>query len=443
MKVTTEPRENRQLALTIEVEPERVEAALTKAVRHVANKYTIPGFRKGKAPRHVVEQMFGKEALFQEALDDLGQAVYAEALEQEKIEPYGPGQLEDVQRDPLVLKMLIPLAPEVEVGDYRSLRVPFEAPGVDDDEINHQIEHLRERHVMIEPAPEDAGVDWGHLATLEIQSTIEGEPFISRNNAGIVVEKEQLDHRIQVLPGFEEQIIGMKPGEQKTFSLPIPDEDNFGERRGKTAEFNVTLKETKLRTLPDADDALAQTVGDFETIDALRDAIHKDIADAKMREADSKYIDQVIDKLLEMSRIEFPNIMVEEELDAMIERTEQRLKDQGLGFEQYLKMLSKTRDEYRQEMRPTADGRIRRGLLLSKLVELESLDVDQADVDKEIESTSAAYGERAKEVRSVLSSEKNVRSIRLELLTQKVLDRLKAIARDEAPEATQPVTEVA
>ncbi len=441
MKVTTEARENRLLALTIEVEPERVEAALNKAAKSIAQKTNIPGFRKGKAPRRVIEQMFGKGALLEEAVDDLGQQVYKEALDQEQIEPYGPGQLEDIQNDPFVLKMVVPLAPIIELGDYRGLRVPFETPTVEHGEIDHQLEHLRERHAIVEPAPEGTSADWGHMVSLDLKSTVEDKPFYSRSDANFVLEKEHLDDEVIVLPGFEEQIVGMKPGEEKSFSLPVPDdEDEYDEFAGKTAEINVTLKEVRLRELPELDDALAQTVGDFETIDALRDAIRQDVADAKLREAESAYVDRAVDKLLEKAQIEFPPVMVEDELDEMLDRTDKRLRDQKLNLEEYLKILGKTREEYRQEMRPTAEAHIRRGLLLSRLVELEKITVDAADVDKEIEAVSAAYGQRAKEVRDALSSKESRRRLELELLTRKALDRLTAIAKGEAPEPSEPET---
>ena len=438
MKVTTEPRENRQVALTIEVEPERVEAALNKAAKSIATKANIPGFRKGKAPRSVIEQMYGKGALLEEAIDDLGQQVYKEALDQENIEPYGPGQLEDVQNDPLVLKMVVPLAPTMELGDYRGLRVPFETPQVEDHEIVHQLEHLRERHAIVEPVDEGTPADWGHMVTLDVQSSVDDKPFYSRQDASVVLEKEHLDGAITILPGFEEQILGLKAAGQKSFSLPVPaDDESYGEFAGKTAEFSVTLKEVRRRELPQLDDALAQTVGDFETMDALRDAIHQDIADAKMREAESAYVDGAVDKLLETAHIEFPPLMVEEELDDMLERTDKRLRDQNLSLEEYLKVLGKTREEYRTEMRPTAEAHIRRGLLLSRIVELEQLSVDASDVDREIESVSAAYGQRAKEVRNILSATDSRRRLELELLTRKALDRLASIAKGEAPEAQE------
>jgi len=442
VKVSTEPRENRQLALLIEVEPERVEAALAKAAKSIAHKVNIPGFRKGKAPRQIIEQMVGKGALLEEAIDDLGQQVYREALDQEHIQPYGPGHLEDVQREPFVLKMIVPLPPQVELGDYRSLRVPFDAPAATAEEIEHQIEHLRERHAIVEPTPEGTAADWGHQVTLDIQSTVEGQPFVQRQDLSIVLEKEHLDGNVVVLPGFEEQIIELKPGDEKTCRLPVPqDEATYAEFAGKTAEFTVTLKDLRLRTLPDADDALAQTVGDFETIDALRDAIRQDVADAKRREAEQAYLDRVIDELLKTAQIEYPPLMVEEELNDLLERTDKRLRDQNLSLDEYLKVLNKTRDEYRQEMRPTAEAHIRRGLLLSRIVELENLGVESAEVAQQIEAVSAAYGKRADDVRQALSSDESQRRLELELLTRKALERLAAIAKGEAPAPVEPIAE--
>ena len=442
MKVTTEPRENRQLALTIEVEPERVEAALAKAAKSIAGKANITGFRKGKAPRAIVEQMFGKAALIEEVMDDLGQQVYREALEQENIEPFGPGQLEDIQAEPFVLKMVVPLPPRVELGDYRSLREPFEAPAATDDEIDHQVAHMRERNALVATAPEGAPADWGCIATLDALATVEGKEFFKDGDLDVTLEQQHLDDVTPVLPGFEAQIIGMQVGQEKSFSLPVPDDDDYGEEfKGKTAEFTLKLTGLKMRTLPEADDALAQTVGDFETMPALREAIRQDIANAKRREAEAAYLERVVDKLLETAQVEFPSQMVDDELDEMLERTDKRLRDQKLDLEGYLKMLGKTREEYRAELRPTAEGRLRRGLLLNEIVKAEKLSVDDGEVSAEIDTISASYGQHAGAIRASLSSEERRRGIHLDLLSRKGLDRLAAIARGEAAELTPASTQ--
>ena len=183
MNVTTEPRDNRQLLLTIEVEPERVDAALAQAARRLAQKYKIPGFRPGKAPRDVVERMVGKQALLEEVVDDLGPKVYKEALDAHNIEPYGMGEMEDFTLEPMVFKMIVPLAPTIELGDYKSLRVPYIEPAVDEHDIEHQLEHIRDNNAIIEPAAEDAVAEANMIATVDIEGTVDGEPFITKQSS--------------------------------------------------------------------------------------------------------------------------------------------------------------------------------------------------------------------------------------------------------------------
>lgn len=439
MKVTTEPRENRQLALTIEVDPERVEKALAKAAKKISREANIPGFRKGKAPRQIIEQMFGKETVLNEALDELGQQVYAEALEQEGIEPYGPGSMEDMQSDPLILNMLVPLPPEVDAGDYRDLREPFEAPPVNEEDVEHQIGHLREKHAMLEPASEDASADWEHLVTFDIDAKVEDEEFANDAGVEVMLEKEPLDERVYYVPDFEEQIIGIKVDEEKTFSLPVPDDaDKYNDFAGKTAEFTMKLTALQKRTLPDADDALAQTVGDFETVDELRDSIRKEIAESQSREAENAYTERVIDKLLETAKIDYPPQMIEIEIDEMIKRTEQRMGEQGLGMKQYLEVLKQSEEEYRESVRPSAEARVQRALLLGKIVDEEKLKVEDTELDAEYSKLGEAY-ERIMGNRDTLPPRSEVeRGLSLDLLTRKAVERLAAIAKGEAPELDEP-----
>ncbi len=431
MKVTTEPRDNRQLALTIEVEAERVEAALAKASKRLQQKYKIPGFRPGHAPRSVVEQMLGKQALYDEAINDLGQEVYKEALDQHNIDPYGPGQLEDAQIDPFVLKMLVPLAPEVNLGDYKSIRVPYEEPTIDEHEVEHQLEHVRENQAIIEPAPEDAVADENMIASVNIDSTVEDKTFIKQDNANVNLAKpldvpdpeEDLN-----LPGY---IIGMKAGEDKEFSLTVPDTDSYGDFRGKTANFKIHVNELKKRELPALDDALAQTVGDYETLDALKAQIRSELVTTAKRQSDSQYADKVIDEFVKIASIAYPPQMVDTEIHSLIERTEKRLKDQNMTMKEYLKALSKTEEEYHEELRPTAEIRLKRGLLLNELIKVENLSVTDEMIDKRIDDMVGVYGPRADEARKVFNSDENRDALRLDLLSQAGVDRAVAIAKGE------------
>ena len=437
MKVTTEPREHRQMGLTIEVEPEQAEAALARAAKRLAQKYKIPGFRPGKAPRSVVERTVGRQALYEEVIDELGPKLYREAIEQHDLDPYGPGEMEDIQLDPLVLKMIVPLQPDVDLGDYRSLRVPHEPPTVDEHGVEHQLEHIRENQAIIEPAG-DVPADDNMVARLDIESTVEGTPFMNQKGANISLAKPLDPDETGDVFDFTDQIIGMRPGEDKAFDVTVPDTDSYGELRGKTAEFRVHLIELKQRELPAFDDALAQTVGDYETLDALKAAIRSELLAAAERQAESDYSDRVIDELVRRARVEYPPQMVESEIDALLERTEKRMQDQNLTLEEYLKALGKSRDEYREELRPTAEVRLRRGLVLNQVIKNESLKVSDEDVNKQIEAMAEVYGPRADEARQTLSSGKNREAIVLDLLSRAGVARLVAIAKGEAPALHEP-----
>lgn len=438
MNVTTELRENRQLALTIEVPPDQVEAALAQAAKRLAAKYRVPGFRPGKAPRAVIERMLGKQALYEEVIDQLGQKLYKEALEQQNIEPFGPGEMEDVSLDPLVFKMLIPLAPVVKLGDYRSVRVPYVAPQVDEHEVEHQLEHIREDQAIIAPAG-DGPAEAGMIAKVDIEGTVNGEPFISQQHGVTINLYPELD-RDEDLLDFSAGIIGMQVGEEKTFDLAIPDSERYGEFAGKTGQFRVKLLELQKRELPDFDDALAQTVGDFETLDALKAQIRSEILASKRRQADSEYGDRVIDEFVKIATIEYPPQLVEQEIDALVERTEKRMKDQGMTLDEYLKALNKSAEEYRQELRPTAEIRLKRGLVLNQLIREEQITVSDDEVTERIERMAAMYGEQTDAARKAFSGEESRHAIHLDMLSSAGMARAVAIAKGEAP-ALAPTAE--
>lgn len=441
MNVTTELRENRQLALTIEVPPDQVEAALAQAAKRLAAKYRVPGFRPGKAPRAVIERMLGKQALYEEVVDQLGQKLYKEALDQQHIEPFGPGEMEDVTLEPMVFKMLVPLAPIVDLGDYRSVRVPYIAPEVDEHDVEHQLEHIREDQAIIAPAG-DGPAEAGMIAKVDIEGTVDGQPFISQQKGVTINLYPELD-RDEDLLDFSAGIIGMTVGEEKTFDLPIPDSERYGEFAGKTGQFQVKLLELQKRELPEFDDALAQTVGDFETLDALKNQIRSEILASKQRQADSEYGDRVIDEFVKMATIEYPPQMVQQEIDALVERTEKRMKDQGMTLDEYLKALNKSVEEYREELRPTAEIRLKRGLVLNQIIRNEGLSVSDDEVTARIEAMAAAYGEQADAARKAFSSEESRHAIHLDMLSSAGVARAIAIAKGEAPPPPTPPTPAA
>ncbi len=443
MNVTTEPRDNRQLLVTIEVPQERVDAALAQAARRLSQKYKIPGFRPGKAPREVVERMVGKQALLEEVVDDLGPKVYKEALDAHNIEPYGMGEMEDFTLEPMVFKMVVPLAPIIDLGDYKSLRVPFIEPTVDEHEIEHQLEHIRENNAIVEPVGDDTVAEANMVATVDIEGTVDGAPFIPRQEKVTINLYPPLDRDEDMLD-FSTPIVGMKPGEDKAFSVPVPDTDQYENFRGKTAEFTVHLHSLQKRELPALDDALAQTVGDYETLDALKSEIRSELLNAAKRQADDQYGDECIATLVKQATIDFAPQMIKSEVDELIERTERRVKQQKMTMQDYLEALGKTEEQYREELKPTAEIRLKRGLALNEFVKRENLSVGDEEVEQQIDRLAAAYGPQSKEARKTLSQPQNREGIKLDLLTQAGMKRLIAICKGEADKpADKPTAEPA
>ena len=432
MKVTSQLLENRRAELTIEVEDERVQKALQSAARRLANKINIPGFRKGKAPYSVVLRTVGEEGLYEEAIDDLGQQVYREALDESKLEPYGPAQMDDVQLKPLVFKLTVPLRPTVELGDYRSLRAPYTEPQVPEEQIAEVLKGLQERHAMMEPAGEGPA-EMGQVAMLDIDGKLgaeeDAEPFMHEHEAQLMVS-EATDFPF---PGFVQHIVGMKAGEEKSFEMIVPETDEDVNLRGKTVYFKVKLQDLKVRAIPPLDDAFAQTVGAFETLDALRSAIRASQLQQAKQEADSKYADECLLKLVEQSTIEFPSQMADEELDHLVERTERRLKDEKMSLDEFLNIKKQTREQYRAEMRPRAESNVRRGLAMSELAIREGLTVTRDELTVMINMISAGYGQEADRVRESLSTDESRQSLSVSLLSDKVMARLMSICRGENP----------
>ena len=431
MKVNSQTLDNHQVALSIEVEDERVQQALQRAAKRMATKANIPGFRKGKAPYPVVLRAFGQDAVFEEMVEELGQQVYREAMEESQLEPYGPGEMQDVQRDPLVFKFTVPLRPTVDLGDYRSLRAPFTPPEVSDEAVDEVLKDLQERNSTLEPAGEGP-VDWNQVAVISMEAKFDPEsdrPIFNQQGISVLVA-ESTDFPY---PGFIPNLVGMKVGEEKSFWLPVPQDTEDEEMRGKNIYYKVKLEDLKIRSVPALDDALAQTIGEYETLAALREDMRASLRQRATREAESQYADECLYKLAEQARIEFPPQMVEEELDRLVEQTERRLKSQKMNLDEFLNIKKQTREAYREELRPRAGNNIRQGLALNHLVESEQISVSEDEVSAQVQNITAMYGQGSDALQAELSSARGKQSIAFDLLTSKGMARLVSICKGENP----------
>lgn len=417
MRITTETLPQRQVALTIEVDPERVEKAMRQVARRFAERYDIPGFRRGKAPYEIVVRTFGREVIFEEAVEALGQEVYREALDQLGLDPYGPGRLERVDPEPLTFHVIIPLKPEVRLGDYRSLRLPYEPPEPTEEEIMEILERLRRDNAIIEPLSEGVA-EPGMMVTVALRATdAEGKTVLEDEFSFVLGQEEP------PLPGLEERIAGMALNETRTFELPWPGDES------RVLQVEATLTGISRYVLPDLDDALAQTVGDFETLEELKAKIRQDLAAHRRRQYDAEYAERALETLVEQAEVEFPPQMLEEEIDDLVEELKDSLRRRGKDLESYLKERNQTLEALREELRPQAERRIRRGLVLYQLAREEGLSVPEEVVEEEVQALRQrvqASEEAWKRLRPEVSA-----TIRSRLLARQALERLVEIARGD------------
>ena len=436
MEITTESLENHKLRLTIGVDEERTQQAMHQAARQITKQVNIPGFRKGKAPYELVVQRFGEDTVRREAAEILVEAVYSEALKQEGIEPYAPAALDDIQLRPITFQFIVPLRPTVELGDYRAYRLDPPQATVPDQDVEQALEQIREQHAMLEQVERPAALDDGAVIDLAAH-TAQGEEFLKGEGLRLLLDAASTDPA----PGFAEAIVGMQAGDERTFTLTLPADFQREELRGQEAEFTVKMVEVYQNILPALDDDLARTAGNFDSLNALEAQVRQQLQQAVQGKADEQYTTQVLGAIVEQAQVEYPPVMLAEELDDMVKDYEQAVKRQArLSLEDYLRLQQKTRDDLRAELTPGAAARLRRALVLGEVIRLERLAVEEVEVSAAIEESSATWGIRADEVRASLNSDAGRSAVHNRLLSSKAVQRLVAIARGEAPELA-PVEE--
>ncbi len=423
---------NREVELIIEVDEERVDRAMRSVARRYAREIKIPGFRPGKAPFAVVAQRVGRDRLLQDALDEIGPQIYEEAVEQAGIEPYDLNPLEITGYDPLTLTTRLPLVPKVELGDYHSIHVDRPAIEVSEEEIDEVLREYQEENAQLVPVERGAQLNDQVIVDLKIE--VDGTLLYNRDNVSFVLAPGGFTG---VPDDFFEQLVGMEPGDERQFSLVYPEDYGDEELAGKPGVFTVVLHEVKERELPALDDELAQTVGDFESLEELRERTREVLLTRARIEAENELSETVLSKVMELATVEYPQVALEHEIDHLVADLEARLRDQGLTLDNYLLMQGLTRDQLREEQRAAAERRLKRSVVLTKVVECEGIEVTDDEIDAEIDSIAEMYGARAEEARASLSRKESRESIRSRLLAQKAIDRLVEIATRDEKETTE------
>jgi len=424
MKVTKDKTENSQAFLTIEMEPIEVEESLEKSYYRLAKKANVPGFRKGKVPRDVLERYIGKESLLEDALKYLVPQAYEKAIKEAEIEPFAQPSIEIAQTDPLVFKATVPLPPTVTLGDYHNIRLTPEPVEVAEGDISAAIEQLRHQQAIWEPV--ERQVNSNDLVVLDVEGNIEGEPFVNQKGVQYQVIRDQS----VPAPGFAEQLIGMKRDEDKEFKLQYPSDYSRSELAGKEPSFKVRVIEIKQERLPELNDEFAKEIApDIETMDSLRERVSTQLRLRAEEKAKTDFEERVIEAVADVSQVEFPPILAKAEIAQFINRQAQSLQMGEGGLEEYLKRINKTGEELQEELRPQATKRVTQSLVLGKVAEEEKIEVSDSDINAEIENLTSSATEDKDKLRQFLDNPQSRDSMKRLLMTRKTVQRLVDIAK--------------
>lgn len=422
MKVSSERIENSQVVLKVEAEPEEVERSLEEAYRHLVKRADVPGFRRGKAPRAMLERYLGKEALLGEAVERLVPQLYSRAVEEQGIDAIAQPEIEITQTDPVIFKATVPLRPTVELGNYREIRVDPEPVEVAEEEMEKAIEQVRYQHAPWQPV--ERPIQFGDLVTIDVKGSLEDGSLLDRKD----LQYQVLKALPFPVPGFSEQLEGLDKGEEKEFTISFPADYEISHLAGKEYLFRVVVSEIKEKKLPEVNDEFAKSVGEgFEDLESLRQRIAsalKALAEEKERR---RFEEKVIDAVVELSKVDFPPVLVEREIDRLIRETEASL-------EEGIRSRGRSEEELREELRPLATRRATIYLVLGKVAEEERIEVAEAEIEEEVEAIAQSAGERGEEIRRMFNSTTARPSLKEALLTRKTVKRLMEIASGEEPE---------
>ncbi|MBI3969831.1 MAG: trigger factor [Chloroflexi bacterium] len=433
MKVTTEKPGPGVAELTVEVAPEDFDRAVDQAWRRIAGRVNIPGFRRGKAPRPLVERHVGTAAIDEEALRRLLPKQYDAAVEQTGVYPIERPSFDILQVErgkPLVFKATVTVRPTVELGDYRHLTIEPEEVKIDEEEVDRHVERLRESQAQWIPV-EDRGQEMGDQAIVDLSiEFVEEDDRPGRTSERKDVEVVLGENGYP--QGFDQELLGAKPGETREFMLswqlgPGPGEPGGEEGKApetRNAKFTVTVNEIKRRQLPELDDEFAKSLGNYDTLAEVKDDMRRRRRADALRAGRVATENKVIDAAIEQTTFEIADRMIDAETESVLEEHRQTLAQQRITLERYLAMLGRSEEDWRNEAREQAIRQLKARLVLDEVAEREGLTVSPEEIEQEIERTVQNYGDEAEQVRRALSTEDSRRRIENSLRRHKAMERL-------------------
>ncbi|NEU29808.1 trigger factor [bacterium LRH843] len=423
MTTKWEKLEGNEGVLTVEVEAEKVNTALEQAFKKVVKKVNVPGFRKGKVPRSMFEKQFGVESLYQDALDILLPEAYAEAIDTTGIEPVDRPEIDIDTMEKgqnLVFTAKVTVKPEVKLGDYKGLEVEAKDTNVTDEDVETELKQLQERHAEL-VVVEDGAIEKGDTAVLDFEGFVDGEAF-----EGGKAENYSLEiGSNQFIPGFEDQLVGLKSGEEKDVEVSFPEEYHAKELAGKPATFKVKIHDIKRKELPALDDEFAKDANEeVDSLEALKTEIKSKLKDAKEQEAHHEIRDTLVEKAAENATIDIPEAMINTEVDRMLQEFEQRLQMQGMNLEMYFQFSGQDENAMREQFKVDGEKRVRINLTLEAIAAAENIEVSEEDVEKEVEKMAEMYNRPVDEIKAIFAAQGGLTGIEADLKIQKAVEYL-------------------
>jgi trigger factor len=437
VKVTKESVTSIEVTLNIEMDSTDEEPFIDRSYRRSVGRMQIPGFRKGKAPRSIVERYVGRAALLQEALEFMIPETLDQVLKDENLQAFVEPQIEVVDIEPVSFKAVVPLEPVVELGDYHSIRIDYDTVEISEEQVDDVINRLQQESAPWEPM--ERPVQFGDLLNLQVVGSIDGEEVVNDQGVDYIPQVEN----VLPFPGFAVYLEGMTEGQEKDFTLAIPEDYPRPQFAGKECQFHVAVLSIKEKKLAELDDEFAKGVGEgFDTFDALQEHVRGRLTEESEVEATRELEMKSLEELVAMATIEASDALYQRELEMMQQERERMLQNQRLDMDTYLRYIGKTEEEFLDELRPNANERLTRYLVMRKLSQVEDISATDDEVQVEIETAIGSAGDSAEQMRRTLSSDVAKENVRSSILNRKVMQRLVEIARgsEESEEETEDVS---
>ncbi|MEP7189106.1 MAG: trigger factor, partial [Roseiflexaceae bacterium] len=435
VKVTTEKLPKSLLALDIELDRDQVEKGLDRAARRLSQKVNIPGFRKGKAPRFIVENYYGRSALIEEAYEDLVNKAFKAALDQEQIAPVGQANLENVNFNeaPFHFRVTVPVPPTTTLPDYRAIRVPHEPSELTDEMLAEALDTRRERHVVLREPEEPRPAQQSDQLTVQLESFLDGEPLEERAEGTLPPESTIVLEPGRLVPGLYEGLLGISPDEEREVIAHMPEDHANENVRDKDVTFKVKLLRLQERLLPEWEEL--PVLEEFEgTLDELRAKTREELTENLRLNSERETIDAYIKQVIEQTGYDVPDAMIEQEADQLLHQRGHEFERYGINLDQMLQYRGQTHDQAVEELKPQAEEQLKSTLALREIVRSEGLAADDSEIDAEIARLLATYEEDQRERAQVLLSTQMRPTVAGTVIDKKLRDRLFQIATGVAPE---------